>query len=71
MIHWAALGMLFKTASWSIAYILFLAKGVSKLFFLNELTSSIYTLLFNMIRVITTGAYLVLAYHSYCFILFI
>lgn len=47
MIHWAALGMLFKTASWSIAYI-FLAKGVSKLFFLNDLISSIYLLIFNM-----------------------
>ncbi len=48
MIHWAALGMLFKTASWSIAYI-FLAKGVSKLFFLNELLSSIYVLILNII----------------------
>ena len=47
MIHWAALGMLFKTASWSIAYI-FLAKGASKLFFLNDLISNIYVLIFNM-----------------------
>jgi len=48
LVHWAALGMLFKTASWSIAYI-FLAKGASKLFFLNELLSSIYVLIFNLI----------------------
>ncbi|MBA7553213.1 hypothetical protein ES705_45800 [subsurface metagenome] len=33
MIHWAALGMLFKAASWAISFIL-LAKGASNLFFL-------------------------------------
>ena len=32
MIHWAILGIFFKAASWSIAFI-FLAKGASKLFF--------------------------------------
>ena len=48
MIHWAAIGMLFKTASWSIAYI-FLAKGASKLFFINELLCSSYTLILNII----------------------
>jgi O-antigen/teichoic acid export membrane protein len=41
MIYWAALGMFFKAASWSIAFI-FLAKGSSKLFFWNELIANIY-----------------------------
>jgi O-antigen/teichoic acid export membrane protein len=48
MIYWAALGMFFKAASWSIAFIL-LAKGTSKLFFLNELIVNIYILGFNLI----------------------
>ncbi|MBD0780013.1 O-antigen translocase [Maribacter sp. ANRC-HE7] len=38
MVYWAALGMFFKAASWSIAFI-FLAKGASKLFFWNELVA--------------------------------
>lgn len=48
MIVWAALGMLFKTVSWSIGYY-FLAKGTSKLFFWNELISNIYITLFNLV----------------------
>ena len=48
MIHWAALGILFKAVSWSIAFIL-LAKGASKLFFWNELITNIYLLVFNLI----------------------
>lgn len=48
MIHWAALGMYFKAASWSVAFIL-LAKGASKLFFWNELVSNLYTLGFNLV----------------------
>lgn len=48
MIHWAALGMLFKAASWSIGFIL-LAKGDSKIFFLSELISNLYILIFNVI----------------------
>ena len=48
MIHMAALGMLFKAVSWSIAYIL-LAKGASKLFFWNELTANLYLLIFNIL----------------------
>ena len=53
MIYWAALGMFFKAASWSIAFI-FLAKGTSKLFFWNELIANLYTLGLN-----------VLGYHSW------
>tara|TARA_B100000787_G_C16198685_1_gene302923 strand:+ start:1588 stop:3066 length:1479 start_codon:yes stop_codon:yes gene_type:complete len=46
MLYWAALGMFFKAASWSIGFI-FLAKGTAKLFFLNELISNIYLLGLN------------------------
>lgn len=48
MIQWAALGMFFKTVSWSISYS-FLAKKDSKTFFLNELTANVYILLLNVI----------------------
>jgi O-antigen/teichoic acid export membrane protein len=48
MIHWAALGMFFKAASWAVAF-LFLAKGASKLFFWSELLANTYQLLFNII----------------------
>ncbi|GHV61455.1 O-antigen translocase [Bacteroidia bacterium] len=48
MIHWAALGMFFRAVSWSIAFI-FMAKGASKLFFVNELVANIYGLLFNVL----------------------
>jgi len=48
MIYWAALGMFFKAASWSISFI-FLAKGTGRLFFWNELASNIYTLGLNII----------------------
>lgn len=48
MIHWAALGMYFKAASWSVAFIL-LAKGASKLFFWNELVANSYILALNII----------------------
>jgi len=47
MIHWAALGMYFKVASWSISFIL-LAKGDSKLFFWNELIANFYMLGLNI-----------------------
>ncbi len=48
MIYWAALGMFFKAASWTIGF-LFLAKGTTKLFFWNELITNIYLLLLNII----------------------
>jgi O-antigen/teichoic acid export membrane protein len=47
MILWASLGMLFKAASWAIAFIL-LAKGASKLFFWNELLANVYVLGLNI-----------------------
>lgn len=48
MIRWAALGMFFRAFSWSIAF-LYLAKGASKLFFINELMANTYILAFNII----------------------
>jgi O-antigen/teichoic acid export membrane protein len=49
MIQWAALGMFFRAASWSIAF-LYLAKGASKLFFINEFITTIcYSLPFKII----------------------
>lgn len=48
MVHYAALGMYFKTISWSMAFII-LAKGDSKLFFLNELVTNIYFLGLNIL----------------------
>lgn len=47
-ISWAALGMLLKMASWSVAY-QFIAKSESKVFIINEVTQNIYTLVLNLI----------------------
>lgn len=48
MIHWAALGIFFKAASWPIAYLI-IAKGHTKLFFYNELMVNLYMLGLNII----------------------
>jgi O-antigen/teichoic acid export membrane protein len=48
MIYWAVLGMFFKAAGWSVAF-LFLAKGASKIFFWNELVFNIYMLGLNLL----------------------
>ncbi len=47
MIIWAAYAMFFKAGSWAIAF-QFLAKGSSRLFFINELVVTLYLLLFNL-----------------------
>ena len=47
-IIWAASGMLFKMASWAISFI-FIAKGESKLFMINETAVNIYSLGFQML----------------------
>jgi O-antigen/teichoic acid export membrane protein len=47
MLLYAALGMVFKALSWSIAFI-FLAKGKSKAFFYNEIIANLYILAFNL-----------------------
>lgn len=48
MIQWAALGMYFKAASFSIGYI-FMAKGESKIFIWSEFFANAYLLLFNIL----------------------
>lgn len=48
MIQWAALGIFFQAASWSIAFI-FLAKGAARVYFWNELIASIYILGLNIV----------------------
>lgn len=48
MIHWAALGIFAKAASWPIAYLL-IAKGHTKLFFYNEVVANLYMLGLNML----------------------
>ncbi|PKV75519.1 O-antigen translocase [Pontibacter ramchanderi] len=47
MLHWAALGMFFKTASWAIGFI-FLAKGANSVFFWSELAANLYIVLLNV-----------------------
>lgn len=48
MLYWSAIGMFFKTVSWSISYLL-LAKASSKIFIINELAAHIYIMIFNLI----------------------
>lgn len=48
LIQWAALGMYFKAATFSIAYVL-LAKGASQTFFWSEVVANAYLLLFNIL----------------------
>lgn len=48
MVHWAIPGIMFKAASWSIAFI-FIAKGDARLFFWTELFANIYTVLLNVL----------------------
>lgn len=48
MVQWAALGMMFKAVSWSMAFI-FLAKGASKLFLANELIGGTVTFIFHLL----------------------
>ncbi len=48
MIHWAAIGIYFKAATWSIGTVL-IAKGESRLFFWSEFIGNIYILVFNII----------------------
>jgi len=48
MLQFAAIAMLFKGASFSVAH-LFLAKGASKIYFWNELVSNIYLLILNIL----------------------
>jgi O-antigen/teichoic acid export membrane protein len=52
MVLWLALGMFFKVSSWAVAFLI-LARGASKVFFWNELSSNVYMLALNI-----TGYYI-------------
>jgi len=54
MIHWAALGIFFKAASWPIAYV-FVAKGHTRLYFYSEMTANLYMLAFNILGYLWGG----------------
>jgi len=54
MIQWAALGIYFKAASWSISYLL-VAKGAAKTYFWNEFTANIYMLILNILGYLIGG----------------
>lgn len=47
MIYWAIFAIFFKATSWAIAFS-FLAKGDTKIYFVNEFVSNIYFLLINI-----------------------
>lgn len=47
-VQWALMGMMFKTLSWSVAFV-FLAKGETKLFIINETIANIYSLVLNIL----------------------
>lgn len=75
MVYWASLGVFFKAVSWSIAFV-FLAKGNGKLFFWNELASSVYTLGFlvagySLGGLTGLGLSFLLSYMVYCIQVFI
>jgi O-antigen/teichoic acid export membrane protein len=48
MLLWAVLGVLFKAASWPVGFI-FVPKGDSRIFIMNELFANSYMLLFNIL----------------------
>jgi O-antigen/teichoic acid export membrane protein len=48
MMLWSSLGMFFKASTWPMVF-LFLAKGESKVYFFNELSSNIYNLILSII----------------------
>ncbi len=54
MIHWAALGIFFKAASWPIAYV-FVAKGHTRLYFYSEMSANLYMLAFNILGFLWGG----------------
>ncbi len=70
MMYWAIPGMLFKAASWSMAFI-FIAKGAAKLFFWSELIANTYTLLFNIIGYKLGGLEGLGISFSVCFVLYL
>lgn len=48
MMRWAMLGLIFKASSWSIGFI-YIAKGDSKIFFVKEILSISYLIVFSVL----------------------
>ena len=48
MVHWSTLGIFFKALSWALAFV-FIAKGVSKIYFWNEVLANVYMLILNVL----------------------
>lgn len=48
MIHWAILGIFFKTVGWALGFVL-ITNGSSKLYFWSELIANCYILVFNIV----------------------
>jgi O-antigen/teichoic acid export membrane protein len=75
MVLWLAMGIFFKAASWSIAFLL-LAKGDSKIFFWNEFLVNFYMLILNIVGyyylgLVGVGISFLLSYFLYLFQLLI
>lgn len=68
-IVWAASGILFKMASWAISFI-FVAKGESKLFIINETTVNIYSLGFQLLGYQMWGLAGIGAGYSLCLLVY-
>ncbi|HAF30080.1 MAG TPA: O-antigen translocase [Bacteroidales bacterium] len=54
MIEWVMLGMFFRAISWSISFS-FVARGDSRIFFLNELVANVYSISLSVIGYILFG----------------
>lgn len=66
---WACLGMMFKLFSWVIAFI-FIAKGVMRLFLINESLGMIYNLTFSVLGFYYDGLRGLGIASTFCFVLY-
>lgn len=74
MLIWSSIGVIFKLSSWAISFI-FIAKGMQRIFILNELVAGLYSIFFNWIGYLWMGldglgvsstlCYLVYFFHVY------
>lgn len=73
MIRWSMIGMVFKMASWSVAFVI-IAKGDNKTFFITETIGNITILLCNLSgywfwKIEGIGIAFVIAYLLYCILI--
>jgi len=54
MLIWSTIGIIFKLSSWAISFI-FIAKGMQRIFILNELVAGLYFVLLNWIGFLLMG----------------